>query len=101
MKILIKGGRIIDPASGLDKAGDLAIAAGRIVGIGQAPIDFSPNKTIEAQGKVVCPGLVDLCARLREPGYEHEGMLESELAAAVAGGVTSLVCPPDTDPVLD
>ena len=47
------------------------------------------------------PGLVDLAARLREPGYEHEGMLESEMAAAVAGGVTSLVCPPDTDPVLD
>lgn len=101
MKILIKGGRIVDPASGLDKVGDLAIAAGRIVGVGQAPADFSPNRTIEAQGKVVCPGLVDLCARLREPGYEHEGMLESELAAAVAGGITSLVCPPDTDPILD
>ena len=50
---------------------------------------------------IVSPGLVDLQARLREPGYEHEGMLESELKAAVAGGVTSLVCPPDTDPVLD
>jgi dihydroorotase len=47
------------------------------------------------------PGLVDLAVRLREPGHEHEGMLESEMAAAVAGGVTSLVCPPDTDPVLD
>jgi dihydroorotase len=56
---------------------------------------------VDAKGKIVAPGLVDLCARLREPGYEHEGMLESELAAAVAGGVTSLVCPPDTDPVLD
>jgi dihydroorotase len=101
MKILIKGGRIIDPASGLDAVGDIAIAAGRIVGIQNTPADFAPSKTINASGLIVSPGLVDLCARLREPGYEHEGMLESELAAAVAGGITSLVCPPDTDPVLD
>jgi dihydroorotase len=101
MKILIKGGRIVDAASKLDAVGDVAIAAGRIVGLGQAPADFSASKVIDAAGLIVAPGLVDLCARLREPGYEHEGMLESELAAAVAGGVTSLVCPPDTDPVLD
>ena len=101
MKILITGARIIDPASGLDTRGDVAIAAGRILALGQAPADFAPSKTMDARGWVVAPGLVDLCARLREPGYEHEGMLESELAAAVAGGVTSLVCPPDTDPVLD
>jgi dihydroorotase len=101
MKILITGARIIDPASGLDTTGDVAIAAGRILALGQAPADFAPSKTMDARGWVVAPGLVDLCARLREPGYEHEGMLESELAAAVAGGVTSLVCPPDTDPVLD
>jgi dihydroorotase len=101
MKILIKGGRIVDPASKLDAVGDVAIAAGRIVGIQNIPADFAPSKTIDAKGLIVSPGLVDLCARLREPGYEHEGMLESELAAAVAGGITSLVCPPDTDPVLD
>ena len=100
MKILIKGGRIIDPASGLDKVGDLAIAAGRIVALGDIA-NFEPERTIDATGLVVAPGLVDLAARLREPGHEHEGMLESELAAAAAGGVTSLVCPPDTDPVLD
>jgi dihydroorotase len=101
MKILIEGGRIVDPASGMDAVGDVAIAAGRIVAIGKAPADFSPARTVNAKSMIVAPGLVDLCARLREPGYEHEGMLESELAAAVAGGVTSLVCPPDTDPVLD
>jgi dihydroorotase len=101
MKILIKGGRIVDPASGLDAVGDVAIAAGRIVSIQNIPTDFAPSKTMDASGLIVSPGLVDLCARLREPGYEHEGMLESELAVAVAGGVTSLVCPPDTDPVLD
>ena len=101
MKILIQGGRVINPATGFDDICDLAIAAGRIVAIGHAPADFAPNKTIHAAGCVVAPGLVDLAARLREPGYEHEGMLQSELAAAVAGGVTSLVCMPDTDPVLD
>jgi len=100
MKILIKNGRLIDPASGLDKVGDLAIAAGRIVGLGDVA-NFEAERTIDATGLVVAPGLVDLAARLREPGHEHEGMLETELAAAAAGGVTSLVCPPDTDPVLD
>ena len=101
MKILIQGGRVIDPASSFDETCDVAIAAGRIVGIRQVPADFAPNKVIQANGCIVAPGLVDLAARLREPGHEHEGMLASELAAAVAGGVTSLVCPPDTDPVLD
>jgi dihydroorotase len=101
MKLLIKNGRVINPASGFDQVADVAIAAGRIVGIGAVQADFAPNKTIDASGCVVAPGLVDLSVRLREPGHEHEGMLESELAAAVAGGVTSLVCPPDTDPVLD
>jgi dihydroorotase len=101
MKILIKNGRVIDPASKFDKVCDVAIATGRIVSIGQVASDFLANKTIDATGCIVAPGLIDLSARLREPGHEHEGMLESELAAAVAGGVTSLVCPPDTDPVLD
>ncbi|WP_334135833.1 dihydroorotase [Tepidimonas sp.] len=101
MKILIRQGRVIDPASGTDRVADVAIAAGRIIGIGSAPADFAPNRVIDASGCWVLPGLVDLCARLGEPGQEHAGMLESETAAAVAGGVTSLVCPPDTDPVLD
>ena len=101
MKILIQNGRVIDPASGLDQTCDIALAAGRIMAIGRVAQDFVPHRTIDATGCIVLPGLVDLAARLREPGYEHEGMLESEMAAAVAGGVTSLVCPPDTDPVLD
>jgi dihydroorotase len=100
MKILIKGGRLIDPASHLDRIGDVAIANGRIVHLGDVA-DFGAERTVDATGLIVAPGLVDLCARLREPGHEHEGLLESELAAAAAGGVTSLVCPPDTDPVLD
>jgi dihydroorotase len=101
MKILIKNGRVMDPASKFDAVCDVAIAGGRIVSIGQTAPDFAANKIMDATGCVVAPGLIDLSARLREPGYEHEGMLESELAAAVAGGITSLVCPPDTDPVLD
>ena len=101
MKILVKNGRVIDPASKFDAVCDVAIGTGRIVSIGHTATDFAANKVIDATGCIVCPGLIDLSARLREPGYEHEGMLESELAAAVAGGITSLVCPPDTDPVLD
>lgn len=100
-KILIKNGRLVDPASGLDQVGDLAITASRITAIGKVKADFVPDRVIDATGLIVAPGLVDLATRLREPGHEHEGMLESELAAAAAGGVTSVVCLPDTDPALD
>jgi dihydroorotase len=101
MKILIENGRLVDPATGRDEIAAIAVAAGRIVTLGNVGADFSPNRTLDATGWVVAPGLVDLAVRLREPGHEHEGMLESEMAAAVAGGVTTLVCPPDTEPVLD
>lgn len=101
MKIHIKNGRLIDPASGTDAQKDVYIAAGKVVGIGEAPAGFTAAKTIDASGMVVTPGLVDLSARLREPGYEYKATLESEMQAAMQGGVTSLVCPPDTDPVLD
>ncbi len=99
-RLLIQGGRVIDPASGRDEAADVATADGRIVAIGRG-LDAGGLRRIDAAGCVVMPGLIDLSARLREPGHEHEGMLESELRAAAAGGVTSLVCPPDTDPPLD
>ena len=101
MKIQIKNGRLIDPKNNIDAVQDLYIAAGKIAGVGQAPEGFSANQTIDATGQIVCPGLIDLSARLREPGYEYKATLESELQAAVAGGITSLACPPDTDPVLD
>jgi dihydroorotase len=101
MKIHIKNGHLIDPANGIDAQQDLYIAAGKVVGIGEAPAGFIASKTIDAGGLVVAPGLVDLSVRLREPGYEYKATLESEMQAAVQGGVTSLVCPPDTDPVLD
>lgn len=101
MKIHIKNGRVIDPKNKLDAKQDIYIAAGKIVAVGQGPDGFSANREIDAKGLVVCPGLVDLAARLREPGLEHKATLESEMAAAIAGGITSLSCPPDTDPPLD
>ncbi len=102
MKIQIKGARTVDPASGADRVQDVFIAAGKVVMLGStAPAGFHANRVIDAAGLVICPGLVDLSVRLREPGYEYKATLESEMAAAVAGGVTSLVCPPDTDPPLD
>jgi dihydroorotase len=101
MKIHIEGGTLIDPVAGTEQQQDVFIAAGEIVAIGNMPADFNAERTIDAKGLYVAPGFVDLSARLREPGYEHKATLESEMAAALAGGVTSLVCPPDTDPVLD
>lgn len=101
MKIHIKNGRVIDPMSARDEITDVFVAAGRIVAIGQPPADFHANRTLDATGLVVAPGLVDLAVRLREPGFEYRATLESEMLAAAAGGVTSLACPPDTDPPLD
>jgi dihydroorotase len=97
MKLLVKGGRVVDPASGRDAVGDVALADGRIVDA----LPGKPDRVIDAKGLVVAPGLIDLAARLREPGDEYKATLESEMDAAVAGGVTSLACPPDTDPPLD
>jgi dihydroorotase-like cyclic amidohydrolase len=101
MNLHIKNGRVIDPANGIDAVQDLYIADGKIAALGTLPAGFEAARTIDAAGLVVAPGLVDLSARLREPGYEYKATLESEMQAAVQGGVTTLVCPPDTDPVLD
>ena len=101
MKIHIKNGRLIDPRNGIDAQQDVFIASSRVVAVGTAPAGFSANKVIDATGLVVMPGLIDLAVRLREPGYEYMATLESEMEAAVAGGVTSLACPPDTEPPLD
>jgi dihydroorotase len=101
MKIHIKNGHLIDPKNNIDAKQDVYIAAGKIVSIGKAPDGFGANQTIDAAGLIVAPGFVDLSARLREPGFEHKATLKSELLAAAVGGITSLACPPDTDPVLD
>jgi len=101
VRIHIKGGRLVDPKHGVDRPADVYIADGRVAGIGGAPKGFTADRIVDATGLVVAPGLIDLSARLREPGYEYKATLESEMDAAVAGGVTSLACPPDTDPPLD
>jgi len=101
MNIHIKNGRLIDPKNRIDAQQDLFIAAGKIAAVGSVPAGFVANKVIDASGLIVAPGLIDLAARLREPGYEYKATLESEIEAAVAGGVTSLAYPPDTDPPLD
>ncbi|MDE3020374.1 MAG: dihydroorotase [Pseudomonadota bacterium] len=101
MHIKIAKGRVIDPVNNYDAVNDLYICDGKISAIGSPPAGFNPQRLIDASGYVVCPGLIDLSARLREPGYEYKATLESEMCAAVAGGVTSMACPPDTDPVLD
>ncbi len=101
MNIHIQNGRVIDPRNSLDATQDVFIADKRIAAIGAPPQDFVAEQTVDATGLIVIPGLVDVSARLREPGYEYKATLESEMLAAVAGGVTSLSCPPDTDPPLD
>ncbi|NOY72052.1 MAG: dihydroorotase [Gammaproteobacteria bacterium] len=101
MNVLIKNGRIIDPANNIDEMNDLYIADGIIAAIGSPPADFVVEQKIEASGLVVCPGLVDLAAHLREPGEEHKATIASETKAAVKGGITTLCCPPNTTPVID
>lgn len=101
MNIVIKNGHVIDPANNINSQLDVYISEGKIAALGQAPANFKAEHNIEASGLIVAPGLVDLSARLREPGFEYKATLKSELQAAVAGGVTSLACPPDTDPTLD
>jgi len=97
----ISGGRVIDPAQGVDSVTDLFVAEGRIIALGTAPDGFAPDRVLDVPGQVVCPGLIDLSASLREPGQEHKASIASEAAAAAASGITTLCCPPDTDPVID
>ncbi len=101
MNIEIANGRIVDPANGIDRVASLYVAEGKVAAIDKAPREWAADRVIDARGLVVAPGLIDVSARLREPGFEYKATLESELAAAIAGGVTSLACPPDTDPPLD
>ncbi|MDA1107570.1 MAG: dihydroorotase [Proteobacteria bacterium] len=101
MHIVIKNGRVIDPAHGIDKVQDVYIADGCIVALGKKPEGFSADRSIDARNRIVCPGLVDLSAHLREPGAAHKATIASETRAAAAAGITTLCCPPDTDPVTD
>ncbi len=99
--VSIRNGRLIDPANGLDQVSDLHLRGGRVLAIGTPPAEFTADLEIDARGQIVCPGLIDLSAHLREPGHEHKATISSETAAAASAGITSLCCPPDTEPVND
>lgn len=101
MGIEIINGHLIDPRNQIDVKQSVYIDNGKIVALGKAPNNFKADQTIDAKNKIVSPGFVDLCARLREPGQEHKGTIASETRAAVAGGITSICIPPDTNPVID
>lgn len=102
MSIVIKNGRLLDPANKVDAKQDLYIDdQGFVASIGAAPAGFKPTRSVDATGQIVMPGIVDLRARLREPGFEYKATIESETRAAVAAGITTLCCPPDTVPVID
>ncbi len=101
MKLKIRGGRVIDPSVGKDEVRDIFAVNGIIVEPNKAQNAFSADHEIDATNKIVCPGLIDLQARLREPGEEHKATLQTELNAAVSAGVTSVCVPPDTNPVID
>jgi len=101
MGLQIKNGRVVDPANQVDAVQDVYVVNDKIVALGKPPADFTAQLVIDASGQVVCPGFVDLCVRLREPGYEHKGNIATESRAAAKGGVTTVCCPPDTNPVVD
>jgi len=100
MKILIKNGRIVDPANNIDKKGDLLIENGKISKLGGS-IKEKADKTIEADGKIVAPGLVDMHTHLREPGREEAETIDTAMKAAIKGGFTTLSAMPNTDPACD
>ena len=96
---LIRGGRIIDPGQDIDRIGNLLLRDHRIVGID--PDTSVADNVIDAVGRIVCPGLIDIHAALREPGNEEDETTATGTAAALAGGFTSIACFPDTNPSLD
>jgi dihydroorotase len=100
-RMVIRGARVIDPAQALDLECDLFVADGKLVGIGEAPAGFAADRELDAQGLVACPGLIDASVSLKKPGAEHSRGMIRELAAAAAGGITHVVCPPDTFPIAD
>ena len=101
MQVRIAGGRVVDPANRIDAVQDMFVSNGTVVALGIPPPDFEPERNIDAANRIVCPGLVDICARLREPGLEHKATIGSESRAAAKAGITTLCTPPDTNPVVD
>src|SRR5688572_9127388 len=101
MKKLLKGGRVVDPRSGIDGVHDVLIDEGRIARVGRdLPVDGATVVAIPP-GLVICPGFIDMHVHLREPGQEHKETVATGTAAAVAGGFTAVACMPNTSPVND
>lgn len=105
-RLLIKNGQLIDPANNINQLADISIVNGKIESINVADTSMHTEASVEldvldASGLIVSPGLIDCCARLREPGDEHKATIQSECITASASGITTLCCPPDTDPVID
>src|SRR4030043_1699880 len=100
-RILLKGGRVIDPANNFDQIADVQISDSKIVNIGKIPKRMAAVKTIDCTDKIVCPGLIDMHVHFRTPGQEHKETLGSGSLAAIMGGFTSVVCMANTDPVID
>src|SRR5437899_9037470 len=96
----IANGRVIDPSQGLDQVTDVWLRGDTVLGVGPQP-HLQADRTLDATGKIVCPGLIDMHVHLREPGREEDETIASGTAAALAGGVTSVACMPNTEPALD
>jgi dihydroorotase len=101
MRLRISGARVVDPTNDVDRVTDVTISDGRVQSVGKIPDGFDAERVLDASGLVLIPGIVDLRARLREPGAEHKATIASETRAAARGGITTLCCPPDTDPIID
>ena len=99
--LLIADARLLDPAAKLDTTGFVAVRDGTIAHVGRKAPKGKFGRTLQADGLWLMPGIVDLCARLREPGAAHKATIRSEMPAAQAGGITTLCIPPDTRPVID
>ena len=106
MKLLLKGGRLIDPLQDLDEQMDILVENGKIVEVGKSLHKSRTNsaeslKILELKGMVIAPGLIDMHTHLREPGFEYKETIRSGSEAAAAGGFTSIACMPNTKPVND
>jgi len=101
MKLILQNGRIIDPASQYDAVGSLCVQEDKIIAVGDVPAGFQADKVIDCTGHVISPGFIDVCGRLREPGFTQKGTIATETRAAAASGFTAILCPPDSEPVVD
>ncbi|HOB89370.1 MAG TPA: dihydroorotase [Bacillota bacterium] len=101
MRLLVKGGRVIDPANNIDEIADVLVIDGKIAAIGKELSPDGNEDIVDAEGKIVCPGFIDIHVHLRDPGYEYKEDIITGSKAAAVGGFTTVCCMPNTDPVVD